>query len=70
MNKPNKHIEKRGVVTRGEEVMGRAKWVEGIDCMVMDGNEVFDGEHAVHRRINTALYMCNLFNVISLCYFD
>ena len=42
MKKPNKnkHIvtENKVVVTIGERVEGRAKWVKGINCMVMDGN--------------------------------
>ena len=42
MNKPNKNkqvdIENRVVVTRGEGVGGKAKWVKRMNCMVMHGN--------------------------------
>ena len=34
----------------GGAIWGMAKWVKGIDCMVMDGNEIFSGEHAVVYR--------------------
>lgn len=31
-------MDNRLVVTRGEGGRGRAKWIKGVKCMVMDGN--------------------------------
>ena len=49
-NKQNKlvDIEKRLVFTR-EEGSGEKwmKWVKGINCMVMDGNQTCGGDHFV-----------------------
>ena len=50
MNKPNKtkhldtEMEKRLLEGDG---WGRAKWAEGVNCMVTEGNSVLGGEHAV-----------------------
>ena len=40
MNKPNKHVDEENkiVVTRGGGFGERAKWVKGINGMVMDEN--------------------------------
>lgn len=35
------------VLTRGEEVEGKARWVERVKHMVTHGNSIFDGEHAI-----------------------
>ena len=40
-------MENRIVVTRGEGADKRVKWVKGINCMVMHGNEIFGVGHAV-----------------------
>lgn len=51
MTKPNKHIhtEHRVVITRRDE-RGRVKWVKGINCMVMEGNDTSGGEHTEEYR--------------------
>lgn len=43
MNKPNQtntyvDTENKVVVTRREGMEGRVKWIQGINCMVMEGN--------------------------------
>lgn len=45
--KTNSDMENRLVVTSGEGDWGCAKWVKGINCMVMEGNQTFGGDHFV-----------------------
>lgn len=54
MNKPSKNkyldTENRIMVPRGEGVWGvegGEKWVKGINCMEMGGNQLFGGVHTV-----------------------
>lgn len=52
MNKPNQtntyvDTENKVVVTRREGMEGRVKWIQGINCMVMEGNSSFGHEHAI-----------------------
>ena len=35
----------RLVVTRGKGVAGGAKWVKRVNCMEMDGNQAYGGDH-------------------------
>lgn len=51
MNKQNKakliYTDNILVVTRGKRYVGRVKWVKGVKCTVMNGDETFGGEHTI-----------------------
>lgn len=55
----NKLIEEdnRLVVTGEEEGRGKAKWIKGVNCMAMVGNQTFGGEYAI-------VYTISNYNVI------
>ena len=69
--KTNKYREQIGGYQRGSRVERGQKWVKGVNCMVMDGNQTFGGEHTVcsiYRGWIIMLYTWNLYNVLNQCY--
>ena len=59
------------MATRGVRVGGRMKWVKGINCMVMNRNQVFGSEHtAVYAEVEIQCCAHETYNVINQCYLN